>query len=204
MRRRSTPVLLAIGLLLLTLLGLGVAATVALGRTTRLGLAGTVVRDAEIIDRLAADIIHIEEPEGYEPDFGVRGLGFALAAYTPGDKRGHLMVARIPTWFPMDEDAIIRQVRNSHTFVQQEMQEDRQELEAEGELVLVVVEQRAIDLGDHSVFYSIAEGTSDEGVAFRSLQVFYPERSGRVVMLFEEPLERWDDTRAHALLASIR
>jgi hypothetical protein len=194
MHRKATLVLLSLVLVLVVLLGLGVAATVALGRTTQLGFARTIVVEDAAVNRIAGQIVHFDLPEGYTPEFGVRGMGFAMASYTPGDNLSHLMFIQIPTWLPMDEAAIIRQARDSQARAQQE----------DAELDLTIIEQREINLGDHTVFYAISEGTNDEGVAFRSLQVFYPTRTGKIALLFEEPIARWDDARVHALLASLR
>lgn len=194
MHRKSTRILLTLVLLVLVVLGLGVAATVALGRTTRLSFLRTMVWDADAIDSIAGGIAHIDLPPDYVPEFGMHGLGFAMASYTPGDNQSHLMLIQIPQWLPMNEESIIRQARASAA-------ENRQE---ETELNLKVVKEREVDLGGHYVYYSIAEGTNEEGVAYRSLQVIYPGRHGKVVLLLEEPLTRWDDSRAQTLLASLR
>lgn len=194
MQRKAARVLWTIILLLLVLSGLGVAATVALSRTTRVGLARTVVVDGDKINSIAENIAHIDLPPGYAPEFGMRGLGFAMASYSPTDKQGHLTLVQIPAWLPMDDEAIIRRARAS-------LQEEQQ---GDVEITLTVVEEREIDLGDHAIFYSIAEGTNDEGVDYRTMQLYYPGRNGKVALLLEEPVSRWDDARAQALLASLR
>lgn len=194
MHRKSTRILVGLILFVLVLLGLGVMATVALGRTTRLGFLSTIVWDADDINRIAGRIAHVDLPPDYAPEFGVLGLGFAMASYTPGDGQSHLMLIKIPDWLPMDEEAVIRQARASAA-------QNRQD---EVELNLTVVEEREIDLGGHFVYYSIAEGTNEQGVAYRTLQVFFPGRHGKVALLLEEPVSRWDDGRAQALLASLR
>ncbi|HXF63868.1 MAG TPA: hypothetical protein VNK95_19750 [Caldilineaceae bacterium] len=199
MRRKARLILLMIGLLLMLLLGLGGAAAAALGRTTWAGWSRTMVLDAEEINHIAGAIAHIDLPPGYAPEFGIHGLGFAMAAYGPGDDASHLMLIQIPPWLPMSEDAIIEQARAAQTSAQQE-QEEHQEVE----LNLRIVEQREIDLGGHRVYYALSEGTNDEGLPYRSMQVFYPGRRGKIALLFEEPVSRWEDARAYALLASLR
>lgn len=194
MRRKARLILLMIGLLLVLLMGLGVTAAATLGRTTWAGWSRTMVMDAEEINRIADGIAHIELPPGYAPEFGIRGLGLALAAYGPGDDASQLMLIQIPNWLPMSEDDIFAQARASQARAQQE----------DVELDLRVVEEREIDLGDHAVYYALSEGTNDEGVRYRSMHVFYPGRNGKIALLFEEPVSRWEDAKAHALLASLR
>ncbi|MCC6166283.1 MAG: hypothetical protein IT329_03560 [Caldilineaceae bacterium] len=204
MHRKSTRILFGLVLLLLVLFGLGVAATVALGRTSRVGFGRMVALEPGAIDGIAQGIAHIDLPPGYAPEFGMRGLGFSMAAYTPGDDLSQLMLIQIPEWLPMDEAAIIRQARASAAQNRQGRGGPDGNSQSEVDLAVTVVEERKIDLGDHSVYYSIAEGTNEEGVAYRTLQVFFPGRHGKVVLLLEEPIARWDDGRAHALLASLR
>lgn len=194
MQRKAAPVLWAIVLLLLVLSGLGIAATVALSRTTRVGWARTVVWEGDKVDHIAGTIAHIDLPPGYAPEFGIRGLGFALASYSSMDQQGHLTLVQIPAWLPMNDDAIIRRARAA-------LQEEQQ---GDVEIALTVVEEREIDIGDHSIFYSIAEGADNEGVDYRTMQLYYPGRNGKVVLVLEEPMSRWDDARAQALLASLR
>jgi hypothetical protein len=198
MRRKSTLILLGLILCLAVLLVLGGVATAALGRTARSGWTGFVVMDADGINRIAERIAYVEMPPGYAPEVGVRGGGFALATYTPGENQGHLTLAQIPAWIPVDEREMIR-------FVNANIREDSDtDQGADTDMEVTVIEERAIDLGDHSVFYSIAESTDDEGLAFRSVFVLYPRRNGKVVLQFQEPIDRWDDARAHALLTSLR
>lgn len=200
MRRKSTLILWGLVLFLMVLLAMGGVAAAALGRTARSGWAGFVVMDADEINRIAERIAYVELPSGYVPEVGARGLGLYLAVYSAGEAQGHLTLAQIPAWIPMDEREMIRWVQAN---IIADL-DDEPDPGSEDDVEVTVIEERAVDLGDHSVFYSITETTYDEGLASRSVLVFYPRRNGKVVLQFQEPVDQWDDARAHALLASLR
>jgi hypothetical protein len=193
MQRKAKVVLSLLGLVLLVLLVLGGIASASAGRMTQASMARAFVKDPGTVDAIGHGIVAFDLPAGYGPQFGMRLLGAAVAAYTSAEGNSHLILVQVPRWLAWNEAQFAHTIRDAFA---------TEASDAADEAILI--EERELQVGDSVILYAIHENINGEDVPYRSLEVLFPGRNGPVFLFFQEPLSTWDDARTRRLLASLR
>lgn len=143
------------------------------------------------VNAIAGTIADFELPPGYEPDYGMQVLSFALVGYAPGDTRGHIMLIQFPSGTNLDRAAMERQLRQAttgqnYTWLDETMQ---------------VVEQETATIRGQQVTLSVSEG---ETGSYRQVSSVFQGKGGPALLLIAAPTDAWDQAEVDAFIASMR
>lgn len=175
----------------LFLLAAGAIALAAL-----LGLSGYVVAAAarstpDQVTEAAAEIASFSLPEGYESDYSFSAFGFSIASFDRNDGHSHLTLVQGPKGLGITQGALERMLNQARPG-----QSDRTTR-------LSVVDTATVTVRGAETTAVVQAGVSGNGTAYRQVTASFEGKGGPALVVLEEPVTRWDDTRAMDLLASI-
>ncbi len=150
--------------------------------------------DSESVGELANSIVDFDLPEGYAPEASVNLLGFKVATFSPGDGKSHLYLMQFPPSAEVNREAMEKQLLQALRSSGQSW--DADEMHQVGEIVKTI--------RDEEVTFTISEGTDNEGATFRAVVGVFQGKSGPALLMFAEPVEKWDEARVGALLDSLK
>ncbi len=140
----------------------------------------------------AANIADFALPDGYQPEMALEMAGYTIVSYNPGDGHSHLYLIQAPT----SEDVTPEKL--------EEMLSQARTGQKDNTTRLTVVEKRAGTIRGQAATLVISEGTNGDGDAYRQMTTAFKGKGGPALLVLEEPLTRWDDTRMTQLIASIQ
>ncbi len=187
---RTTKIILIIvaSLIVLGVIAVGSVALIA-GRF----VAKSVASSPAAVQEAAAKIADFDLPEGYETDYAIQMVGFTMAAYDPGDGHSHLMLIQFPSGVQVNESEMRRQLEK----VARDPNRDQNRVR--------IVAQTPVTIRGQQATATYSEGTNSAGQPYRSVMAaFVGKGCGPAMIVFEEPVSRWDQARVDALIASIR
>lgn len=145
--------------------------------------------DSVRVNSLAHQIADFELPEGYQPDYAVEVLGYAIAAYKGSDEHSHLVLLRAPQGMALDENMLAGYVANN--------QGDAGWLKA----TVIKTEQRTVRAGAAAI--TVSERTNSEGQRYRQLNLFFNGNQGPALLVINQLTSRWNSTAIESFIASI-
>jgi hypothetical protein len=186
--------MILLGLLVLLILVGGTVTTMQSWSVERaVAVATPTPAEADIVHNFAQEIIAFTPPEGYVPSFGVNVAGTRAVGYDPGDELSILIWLHQPDWATRPDAAIADE---AWAWLDREYNISPENLQ--------LVEERTLTTGNgQTQTVTISDGVNADGEAYRLLQAVVAGEEGPLFLVFEEPLARWDDARAAALIASI-
>ena len=145
--------------------------------------------DPEQLSGFTSEIAGFDLPAGYHADFSTNLMGYSVTAYSRGAGPSHLYL------------------------VQSEKESDGEKLaQMLPELVLgsgdpqtrmTVIETRPIRVRGQETTLVISDWINSEGISYRQAAVAFQGDGGPALLVFSEPIERWNQETVDAFLASI-
>lgn len=137
----------------------------------------------------ASEIADFDMPDGYRSDFTASLLGYTVAAFDPGDGHSHQYLIQ------SDDQA------DAHTL---EIMLSELTPGTRGHKTrMVVIETRPAMVGGQEVTLVISEGVDAEGIPFRQVTTAFQGKGGPALLVFSEPVERWNQDTVDAFLSSV-
>lgn len=194
---RNTKIILGIvgGLLLVCLCGGAVMAGMGLFAANKAVdfAAQNMTNDPQKIADLGGKIAAFDAPEGFTGDFGMDLMGMTLVGYTGSDGNSHLFLIQFPASANLTAEEMERQLN-------QAMQSQQTGYSNQN---LKVIENREVTVKGQKTTANIAEGSGNGG-AFRQLSVAFQGNGGPALLVYNVPVDSWDDAAIDDLLASIQ
>lgn len=195
--KKSINILLLIFALLAALAFLWLAVVVVgaalFGGVATYAVSRNLDRDPAAVKTIAAEIVDLQLPAGFEPDYASQMLGFSLAAYDPNDDQSHLILLQAPERIGFDQNKLEEQMEQMVPNNGGSRKDD----------VLVLAQIPVTIRGDATTLV-ISEATNSDGQTYRVANVIFPGKGGPALLSFERPVDQWDVDTLDALIKSIR
>ena len=150
----------------------------------------------------ASSIASFDVPDGYTPDISVSAMGYTIISYTPGDGHSHLYL--IQSENEEDREKLV-QVLSNYTIGSDDLQNIRKDdARNESGTGMTIIETRPVTVRGEETTLVIAEGVNSENLPYMQAMVAFSGNGGPALLVFSEPVERWDEATVETLIASIR
>lgn len=153
--------------------------------------ACAIATDADRVNRAAATIADFDLPAGYSAEFTASARGYTVVSYRPDDATtdspSHLYLAQSED--ETDGDTLEATLKNMAPGVQTSR--------------TVVVETRTVTIRDQATTLVISDNTNGEGARYRQATALFEGKGGPAILVYSDPIDRWDETTLDALLTSI-
>lgn len=156
---------------------------------TACGVDATINIENDKVASAAAEIADFDLPAGYNPEISARLKGYSLVSYNPGDGNSHLYLIQ------SENESDGKKLAN--------MLEQMTPGFHDAQTRMTVIESRLVTIRGEDVTLVISEGVTSEGETYRQITVPFQGKSGPSLLVFSEPITRWDQETADALIASI-
>jgi len=170
----------------------GGALTLGLLRSAGKTAVDLFEKDPAKVSAAASQIADFDLPDGYQEEYALDLAGITLVAYNPGDGRSHLTLAQGPKGLEIDQNSI------------ENMLSQADPSRKEKTTGLTLIETRPVSIRGQQTTLMIQEGTNHEGKTYRQLTVAFQGKSGPALLIFEEPISRWNSATVDSLIESMR
>lgn len=195
---KTTKTVLIVAGVILVLCACGVATLFA----TSLWSFGRFVNFAEhsvsespqVAVRVGGEIADFEVPEGFGPPYSIHFGEVTVINYQSENGRSHLLLAQFPEGTSINVDEMLRLI--------QEGANDPNSIWYNTDADLV--EQIPVTIRGQETVLNISEGTSSDGVDYRSATATFQGRGGPALVLVAGPQADWDQEMVEEFVASIQ
>jgi len=156
---------------------------------TACGVEATINTEKDKVASAAAEIADFDLPTSYNPEISASLKGYSLVSYNPSDGNSHLYLIQSQNETDGEKLAgILEQMTpGSH----------------DAQTRMTVIESRLLTVRGEEVTLVISEGVTSDGETYRQVTVPFQGKGGPALLVFSEPITRWDQETADALIASI-
>ena len=154
----------------------------------------TVSESHEVAVRVGSEIADYEVPEGFDSPFSVHFGDVIMIGYKSTSENSHILLAQFPNETSINVDEMLRIISEGST--------DPTSIWYNTETTLV--EQYPVTIRGQECTLNINEGTSSEGMKYRSAIATFNGRSGPSLVLIASPVDEWDIEMIQSFLASIQ
>jgi hypothetical protein len=193
MSRNTKRILLIFSGIAMLLLMCSITTFVMVGLAAWERVAGAMTLDSRHVEGTAGQIAEFALPAGYQPDYAVNVAGFRMAGYAPGDGHSHIVLMQGPAWLHLDQAEMVRTLRG-HSGGWGEP--------VNGTAQLTV--RRTLVVDGETVEFLVTDGINGSDQPFRTMTGLWENTRGQLLVVIEEPLNRWDQGTIDAFLTSIR
>lgn len=138
----------------------------------------------------ALKIADFDMPDGYRTDFSVSLMGYTLASFRPDDEHSHLY--------------LIQSEKESDGENLDEMLEQLAPGANDPQSRMTIIETRSVTMRGQETVLAISEGVNSEGGIYRQARAGFQGKGGPALLVFSEPIAKWNIETAEALIASVR
>ncbi|MBZ0297039.1 MAG: hypothetical protein K8L99_31050 [Anaerolineae bacterium] len=148
-----------------------------------------IITNPNRVDAVAHRIADFDLPLGYETDYVVEALDYAIATYISADGQTHLSFMQAPDGV-FHEDTVLA------GYIPSTGRHDDW-----GDATLISTGQLIIR--DHPATLTVSERINGEGVLYRSANLVFQGRSGTALLVINQPASEWTDAFIESFIASI-
>jgi hypothetical protein len=148
----------------------------------------------EVAVRVGSEIAEYEVPEGFGSPLSIHFGDVTMIGYKTMNEKSHILLAQFPEGTSINVDEMLRIIRNGSS--------DPNSIWFNTETTLV--EQNPVTIRGQECTLNISEGTSSEGIKYRSAIATFDGRSGPSLVLIASPIDEWDIRMIQSFLSSIK
>lgn len=197
MDKTTKTILILIGSVLLIC-----ACGVSLLFATGLWSVGKIVRWADTntseepqqVLRIGSEIAEFDVPQGFGSPYGMHFGEITSVGYASQSRNTHILLTQFPEGTHVDVDEMLKLIS------QYSSDPNIRWYDAQTTLI----EEKPVTIRGQETTLSISEGTSSDGVAYRSATATFQGRSGPSLLMIAGPLDEWDSEMVEAFIASIQ
>ena len=144
--------------------------------------------------RVGSEIADFEIPRGFDSPYSVHFGDVSMVGYTSRSERSHILLAQFPVGTNINLDEMLRQISKGSG--------DPNSVWYKTETTLL--EEKPVTIRGQETMLSIGEGTSAEGVTYRTAAASFQGRGGPSLVMLAGPIDEWDIEMVEAFIASIQ
>lgn len=147
--------------------------------------------DQRQVNKIAAKIADFNLPSGFSESFAAHLMGYSTVGYLGNDGHSHIYLFQLEAGKRIDQAELEKLLREADPKAAPERTNYR-----------VVGSQPAMIMGQ-DVELQVIDGSNHDGDTFRQVTGSFQGRGGPAVVVFERPLDSWNEAELNAFLASI-
>jgi hypothetical protein len=148
----------------------------------------------DIAVRVGSEIADYEVPKGFGSPYSIHFGEVSLVGYKSQDEESHILIAQFPEGTSINMEEMLRIISegsNDPTSIWYNTK-------------TTLIEDRPVIIRGQECTLNISEGTSSEGISYRSAAVTFEGKSGPSLVLMVSPREEWDIEMVEAFISSIQ
>jgi len=157
-------------------------------------VGNSTTEDSQEAVRVGSEIADYEIPAGFDTPYGVHFGDVNMVGYTSQSERSHILLAQFPEGTSLNINEMMRQIS--------ERPGDSNDTWYKTETKLL--EERPVTICGQETTLSIGEGTSSDGITYRTAIAKFQGRGGPALVMVAGPLDEWDIGMVEAFIASIQ
>lgn len=154
----------------------------------------SVSENPEEAVRVGAEIAGYEVPEGFGSPTSIHFGDVTVIDYKTPNDQSHILLAQFPEGTSINVEEMLRLIKEGSG--------DPNSIWYNTDTTLV--EQKPVTIRGQQNVLSISEGTSSDGVAYRTATATFDGRGGPALVMVATPLDEWDDVLVERFIASIQ
>jgi hypothetical protein len=171
---------------------LGVGGLV-LFRSTRSVVGQVFNTEANKVENVSASIADYTLPDGFGSATTMQLAGFDMISYTGDDSHSHIYFFQLPAGVQLDPEEMERQFRQT---AGEQGGSAAREIE--------VVDRVSATIRGQETTLVVSEGVNWEGQTFRQVSGIFQGDGGQAFVVFERPVDQWDQAEVDDFIASIQ
>jgi hypothetical protein len=144
--------------------------------------------------RVGSEIADFEVPAGFASPYSVHFGDVSVVGYESQTGTAHILLAQFPDETSINVNEMLRRISEGRG--------DPQSVWYRTETTLI--EEKPVVIRGQETILSIAEGTSSEGILYRTATANFEGRDGPALVLVASSLDEWDLEMVERFLASIQ
>lgn len=153
----------------------------------------SVSESPQVAVRLGSEIADFEVPEGYGAPYSVHFGDVTMVAYKSQSEKSHILLAQFPDGTSINVEEMLKTIEKGSG--------DPDSIWYNTETTLV--EQRSVTICGQETTLNISEGTSSDGVAFRTATATFEGRGGPSLVMIAGPIDEWDADMVEDFISSL-
>jgi len=154
----------------------------------------STTEDPQEAVRVGSEIADYEIPAGFDTPYGVHFGDINMVGYTSQSERSIILLAQFPKDTSLNVDEMLRQISErpgdpNNTWYRTET---------------TLLEERPVTICGQETTLSISEGTSSDGITYRTAIAKFQGNGGPSLVMVAGPLDEWDIGMVEAFIASIQ
>ena len=154
----------------------------------------SVSEKPEVAVRVGSEIADYEVPKGFGSPYSVHFGNVSLVGYKSQDEESHILIAQFPEGININMKEMLRIIREGSN--------DPSSIWYNTETPLI--EEKPVTIRGQECTLNINEGTSSEGVTYRSAAATFEGKGGPSLVLIVSPRDEWDIEMVETFLSSIQ
>ena len=154
----------------------------------------SVSESPDVAERVGSEIADYEVPGGFGSPYSVHFGDVTMVGYQSENGNSHILLAQFPDGTSINIDEMLKEIG--------EYSHDPSSVWYGTETTLI--EQKTVAIRGQETTLNISEGTSSEGIIFRSATAAFPGQGGPALVLVAGPLDEWDIELVDAFVESIQ
>jgi hypothetical protein len=154
----------------------------------------SVSESPEVAVRVGSEIADFEIPDGFGSPYSVHFGDVTMVGYQSENEKSHILLAQFPEGTSINVDEMLKEIS--------EYSDDPNSIWYGTEATLI--EQKIVAIRGQETTLNISEGTSSEGITYRSATATFQGRGGPALVLVAGSLDEWNVDMVDAFIESIQ
>ena len=154
----------------------------------------SVSESPQVAVKVGGEIADFEVPEGFGSPYSIHFSDVSMIMYKSQSDRSHLMVAQFPKNTSINVEEMLRQIKQGSG--------DPHSIWYSVEMTLL--EQRPVTVRGQETMLNISEGTSSDGITYRTATATFQGRGGPALVMVGATLDEWNIEMVEGFIASIQ
>jgi len=195
MDKTTKTVLIIIGSLLLCVCGAAILSVTGIWSVAQIvNWADTnTTEDLYEVADMANEIAIFTLPDGYSSPYGVHIGEITFIGFSSPSRNTHLLLAQFPNGTVVDVEEMLKQV-NRYS----------KNPDSSWYAETTLIEEKPVSIRGQETTLNISEGTSSDGVRYRSAVANFPGKHGPALVMIAGPIDEWDIVMVEEFIASIQ
>jgi hypothetical protein len=143
--------------------------------------------------KIGSEIADFVIPEGFDSPYGVHFGDVNMIGYTSQSERSYILLAQFPKGTSINVDEMLRQISEGNG--------DPNSIWYKTETKLI--EERPVTIRGQECNLSISEGTSSDGITYRTATAKFQGNGGPALVMVASQLAEWDMVLVETFISSI-
>lgn len=143
--------------------------------------------------RIGSEIADFEIPQGFDSPYGVHFGDVNMVGYTSQTEKSHILLAQFPEGTRINIDEMLRNISEGTG--------DPNSVWYKTETTLI--EERPVTIRGQETTLSISEGTSSEGVTYRTATANFQGNGGPALVMVAAPIDEWNIEMVERFISSM-